>query len=101
MTLLEDRPGGRPRGLLPAVDFTLFFLFLLPLGLPMPRFVGFLAAFLSGLLACKWMIQLVKNSKLQYFAYYCFIVGVVAPSHRGLLLHVFPLPKNVAPSSWL
>jgi undecaprenyl-diphosphatase len=39
---------------------------------------GFIAAFLSGLLACKWMIKLVKNSKLNYFAIYCFIVGGIA-----------------------
>jgi undecaprenyl-diphosphatase len=37
--------------------------------------VGFIAAFLSGLLACKWMLLLVKNSKLTYFAIYCFVVG--------------------------
>jgi undecaprenyl-diphosphatase len=36
---------------------------------------GFLAAFISGLLACTWMISLVKNSKLKYFAFYCAIVG--------------------------
>jgi len=39
--------------------------------------VGFIAAFLSGLLACTWMISLVKNSKLSYFAIYCFIVGFI------------------------
>ena len=40
--------------------------------------VGFIAAFISGVVACKWMIALVKKSKLSYFALYCFIVGVVA-----------------------
>ncbi|MGD1846415.1 MAG: undecaprenyl-diphosphate phosphatase [Salibacteraceae bacterium] len=40
--------------------------------------VGFLAAFLSGLLACNWMIRIVKNAKLQYFAWYCFAVGALA-----------------------
>ncbi len=39
--------------------------------------VGFLAAFFSGLIACTWMISLVKNSKLSYFAVYCFVVGFV------------------------
>jgi undecaprenyl-diphosphatase len=39
---------------------------------------GFVMAFLSGLLACTLMIKLVKNSKLQYFAYYCFAVGIIA-----------------------
>lgn len=41
-------------------------------------FVGFAAAFLSGLLACKWMITLVKNSKLYYFSIYCFAIGIIA-----------------------
>ncbi len=39
---------------------------------------GFIAAFFTGLVACTWMIQLVKNSKLTYFAIYCLLVGVVA-----------------------
>jgi undecaprenyl-diphosphatase len=43
-----------------------------------PLVVGFLAAFISGLLACKWMIGIVKKGKLIYFAIYCFIVGTVA-----------------------
>jgi undecaprenyl-diphosphatase len=38
--------------------------------------VGFIAAFCTGLVACTWMIRLVKQSKLSYFAYYCFIVGI-------------------------
>ena len=40
--------------------------------------IGFLAAFLTGLVACKWMIKLVKNSNLSYFSYYCFIIGIVS-----------------------
>lgn len=43
-----------------------------------PLIVGFFAAFFSGLLACKWMIALVKRSKLTYFAIYCAIIGFVA-----------------------
>lgn len=39
---------------------------------------GFIAAFVAGLFACKWMISLVKKSKLSYFSLYCFIVGVLA-----------------------
>lgn len=39
---------------------------------------GFIAAFLSGLLACNWMIRIVKKGKLIYFAIYCFIVGLIA-----------------------
>jgi undecaprenyl-diphosphatase len=40
--------------------------------------IGFVAAFISGLFACTWMIALVKKSKLKYFAYYCVIVGLIA-----------------------
>jgi undecaprenyl-diphosphatase len=43
-----------------------------------PLVVGFLAAFISGLLACKWMIGIVKKGKLIYFAIYCFVVGIIA-----------------------
>ncbi|NQY28848.1 MAG: undecaprenyl-diphosphate phosphatase [Flavobacteriaceae bacterium] len=43
-----------------------------------PLSAGFIAAFISGLFACSWMISLVKKSKLSYFAYYCFIVGIIA-----------------------
>jgi len=39
---------------------------------------GFVAAFISGLFACTWMIALVKKSKLSYFAIYCVIVGLIA-----------------------
>jgi undecaprenyl-diphosphatase len=39
---------------------------------------GFIASFIAGLFACKWMITLVKNSRLSYFALYCFIVGIIA-----------------------
>jgi len=44
----------------------------------MPLLVGFAAAFISGLFACTWMINLVKRGKLIYFAVYCFIVGIIA-----------------------
>ncbi|GAA0872508.1 undecaprenyl-diphosphate phosphatase [Gangjinia marincola] len=40
--------------------------------------IGFIAAFLAGLIACTWMISLVRKSKLGYFAVYCFVVGVLA-----------------------
>lgn len=43
----------------------------------LPLVVGFLAAFLSGCLACKWMINIVKKGKLIYFGIYCAIVGIV------------------------
>ena len=43
-----------------------------------PLLVGFLAAFISGLLACRWMIGIVKKGRLIYFAIYCFIIGSIA-----------------------
>ena len=44
----------------------------------MPLLIGFTAAFITGLFACKWMIRLVKKSKLKYFSFYCFLVGTVS-----------------------
>ncbi|WP_295178639.1 undecaprenyl-diphosphate phosphatase [uncultured Christiangramia sp.] len=40
--------------------------------------VGFIAAFIAGLVACTWMITLVRKSKLSWFAIYCFVVGIAA-----------------------
>ena len=40
--------------------------------------IGFAAAFISGLIACTWMIKLVKKSKLSYFSIYCVVVGLLA-----------------------
>lgn len=50
-----------------------------------PLTVGFVAAFLTGLFACNWMIKLVKGSKLSYFSIYCFVVAalVIAESYFG------------------
>ncbi len=43
-----------------------------------PLAVGFIAAFISGLLACTWMINIVKRGKLIWFAIYCFVVALIA-----------------------
>ncbi len=43
-----------------------------------PLAIGFIAAFITGLVACTWMISLVKRSKLVYFSFYCFVVGTIA-----------------------
>lgn len=40
--------------------------------------IGFIAAYISGCLACKFMIQIVKRGKLIYFALYCLIAGGLA-----------------------
>lgn len=42
-----------------------------------PMLVGFLASFIVGCIACKWMLNIVKKGKLVWFAVYCLIVGVL------------------------
>jgi undecaprenyl-diphosphatase len=49
-----------------------------------PISAGFMAAFLAGLVACKWMIAIVKKSKLSYFSIYCAIVGFIAITYALL-----------------
>lgn len=44
----------------------------------MALLVGFIAAFVVGLLACRWMIKIVNKGKLIWFAAYCAVVGIVA-----------------------
>lgn len=44
----------------------------------LPLVVGFIAAFVTGAFACQWMIKLVKQGKLTYFAIYCIAVGTIA-----------------------
>ena len=47
--------------------------------------VGFIAAFISGWIACSWMVALVKKGKLIWFAIYCLIIGLTAIA-SGLFL---------------
>ncbi|MBP3643288.1 MAG: undecaprenyl-diphosphate phosphatase [Alistipes sp.] len=44
----------------------------------LPLVAGFVAAFVTGCIACKWMIDIVKRGKLIWFAIYCAVAGVVA-----------------------
>jgi len=44
----------------------------------MPLALGAIAAFVAGVVACNWMIALVKKSQLRYFSFYCFAVGILA-----------------------
>ena len=44
----------------------------------LPMIFGFFGAFLAGLWACRWMINLVRQGRLIYFAIYCGIVGSIA-----------------------
>lgn len=48
-----------------------------------PLSAGFIAAFVAGLFACTWMINLVKKSKLSYFSIYCLVVGLIAIGYVG------------------
>ena len=50
----------------------------------LPMTVGFIAAFISGCFACKWMINIVKKGKLVYFGIYCAIVGLIAITYSLL-----------------
>lgn len=43
-----------------------------------PLLAGFFAAFISGLIACKWMIKVVSKGKIIYFAIYCAVIGLIA-----------------------
>lgn len=43
----------------------------------LPLLVGFLAAFIVGCIACKWMLEIVKKGKLIWFSLYCVLVGVL------------------------
>jgi undecaprenyl-diphosphatase len=43
---------------------------------PMVIIIGAGAAFISGYFACKWMINIVKRSKMIWFAVYCAVIGV-------------------------
>ncbi len=43
-----------------------------------PLIAGFLAAFITGSLACKFMIEIVKRGKLIWFAIYCTLAGIVS-----------------------
>ncbi len=48
-------------------------------GIPVPSLLlGFLSAYISGMFACKFMINLVKKANLAWFALYCVIVGIIA-----------------------
>jgi undecaprenyl-diphosphatase len=50
----------------------------------LPISLGFVAAFITGMIACSWMISIVKKSKLKYFSFYCFVVGFLAIGYTFL-----------------
>ena len=56
----------------------------------LPLVVGFVAAFVAGCLACKWMISIVKKGKLVWFGVYCVLAGLLAIA----LSQLMPAPAN-------
>lgn len=60
---------------------------------PLPLIVSFVAAFVTGVIACKWMIALVKDAQLWWFSIYCFTVGVIA---MGYHFQLSPIWKTCA-----
>ena len=47
----------------------------------LPKIFGdrkFFTAFISGVFACKWMVTLVRKSKLINFSYYCIFAGIIS-----------------------
>jgi undecaprenyl-diphosphatase len=40
--------------------------------------IGFVTAFITGYFACRWMIELVKKSKLIWFSIYCALIGLLS-----------------------
>ena len=43
-----------------------------------PAIIGFMAAFVAGCFACRFMIEIVRRQRLTWFAVYCAIIGIVA-----------------------
>lgn len=67
--------------LVPVIGANLLEAIKMPAGESMPAGVllaGFLAAFLTGTLACRWMIKIVNRGKLIWFAVYCVVAGAAA-----------------------
>lgn len=59
--------------------------------------VGFCVAFATGVIACKWMLALVKNCKLWWFSLYCFVVGALAIGHHLVSSGSVPTDVPVTP----
>ncbi len=45
---------------------------------PFPLIIGFVAAFLSGIFACKTLLGIVKRGRIHYFAIYCALIGLIS-----------------------
>ncbi len=43
----------------------------------MNLFLGTFVAYISGIWAIRFVLQVVRKGKLEYFAYYCFLIGIL------------------------
>ncbi len=43
-----------------------------------PMLIGALAAFIAGIIACRWMLDIVRRGKIEYFSIYCVLAGITA-----------------------
>ena len=53
----------------------------------LPIFLGFIAAFISGYAAIRWMLDLIQKRNLDIFSYYCWVVAIVV--FMGSITHIF------------
>lgn len=67
--------------LIPVIGMNFLEIFKMPAGdsfATVPLVAGFITAFISGTIACKWMIKLVNKGKLLWFGVYCAVVGIAS-----------------------
>jgi undecaprenyl-diphosphatase len=64
-TILDTKDALEGQGAFTNLDFV-------------PALTGFLAAFISGWLACRVMLNVVQKGKVHYFAFYCMAAGILA-----------------------
>lgn len=57
----------------------------------MPLLLGFIVSFFVGIVACRWMIAIVKKAKLSYFGFYCILIAIVAIIFRIWVWPVSPV----------
>lgn len=43
-----------------------------------PMIIGAIAAFIAGVVACRWMLEIVRRGKIEYFSIYCLAIGLTA-----------------------
>ena len=53
----------------------------------LPIVLGFIASFIAGYVAIKWVLDLIQKRSLDIFAYYCWAVGIIV--FMGSIAHIF------------